>query len=84
MSKNITSDWIEWVNVNIERGCDKDGIFKILLDEGFELKSIIDSMGYIPIANPALRVRSNARSRYSLLSFQHTSKNVCDIVIQAP
>ena len=53
MSKNITTDWIEWSNLNMERGCDKDGIFKALLDEGFGLRSIINSMGYIPIANPA-------------------------------
>jgi len=53
MSKDITPDWIEWSNINVERGCNKDGIFKALLDEGFGLKSIIDSMGYIPIANPA-------------------------------
>jgi len=53
MSKNITPDWIEWSNLNMERGCDKDGIFKVLLDEGFGLRSIINSMGYIPIANPA-------------------------------
>ena len=77
MSKNITSDWIEWVNVNIERGCDKDGIFKILLDEGFELKSIIDSMGYIPIANPALIINplkgkhsSNKQQDYQQILYQ--------------
>lgn len=53
MSKELNADWIEWININYQKGCDKDGIFKILLDEGFGLKNIIDNMGYIPTANPA-------------------------------
>jgi len=52
MSKELNADWIEWININYKKGCDKDGIFKILLDEGFGLKNIIDNMGYIPTANP--------------------------------
>ncbi len=48
MQKPITSDWQDWINLNVSRGCDKDGIFKILLDEGFGYQQIVDQMGYQP------------------------------------
>ena len=29
----FTEDWIGWIDENVSTGCDKNGIFKILLDE---------------------------------------------------
>ncbi len=45
MANIIDSSWKEWINLNLERGCDIDGIFKILIDNGFEyqdIKEILD------------------------------------------
>ena len=48
MDKQITQDWKDWIELNISRGCDQDGIYKILLDEGFSPIDIEKEMGYVP------------------------------------
>ncbi|SVD31158.1 uncharacterized protein METZ01_LOCUS384012, partial [marine metagenome] len=48
LDKQITQDWKDWIELNISRGCDKDGIYKILLDEGFSPIDIEKEMGYVP------------------------------------
>ena len=44
----INKEWIDWINLNISRGCDKEGIYKILIDEGFDPSDIEKQMGYQP------------------------------------
>jgi len=53
MNKPITPDWVDWITLNIQRGCDRDGIFKILLDEGFSREQIVAQMNYEPLVDPA-------------------------------
>jgi prolyl 4-hydroxylase len=48
LDKQITQDWKDWIELNISRGCDKDGIYKILLDEGFSPINIEKEMGHFP------------------------------------
>ncbi|SVD43162.1 uncharacterized protein METZ01_LOCUS396016, partial [marine metagenome] len=48
MDKQITQDWKDWIELNISRGCDKDGIYKILIDEGFSPIDIEKEMGHVP------------------------------------
>jgi hypothetical protein len=48
MSKNLNADWIGWVQTNLQAGCDKDGIFKVLLDEGYCYSDISSCMAYQP------------------------------------
>ena len=48
MDKQITQDWKDWIELNVSRGCDKDGIYKILLDEGFSPIDIEKEMGHVP------------------------------------
>ena len=51
MDKQITQDWKDWIELNKSRGCDKDGIYKILLDEGFSPNDIEKEMGHVPTVN---------------------------------
>ena len=44
----MNNEWIDWIHLNISRGCDKDGIYKILIDEGFSTSVIEKEMGYRP------------------------------------
>ena len=44
----MNKEWIDWIHLNISRGCDKDGIYKILIDEGFSTSVIEKEMGYRP------------------------------------
>lgn len=53
MAKILGPDWQDWIQLNIERGCDIDGIFKILIDEGFEYQQIADHMNYKPVKDVA-------------------------------
>jgi len=48
LDKQITQDWKDWIELNISRGCDKDGIYKILIDEGFSPIDIEKEMGHVP------------------------------------
>lgn len=49
MKKIFNSEWIEWIRTNIDAGCDKDGIYKILLAEGYDEDDIHEQMNYRPI-----------------------------------
>ncbi len=49
MNENIFDDnWKVWIWSNIGRGCDKDGVFKILIDKGFEYEVIKQELNYEP------------------------------------
>ena len=48
MSKEFDKSWDEWLELNLRRGCDKDGIFKILIDEGFDQAFVERKMGHKP------------------------------------
>lgn len=61
MKKNkqhFDDGWKIWIWGNVSRGCSKDGIFRILIDEGFEYSAIKNELNYEPsqditlIANP--------------------------------
>ena len=52
MERAFTPDWLQWIELNLQRGCDKDGIFRVLLDEGFSYQQIVTQMGYEPSADP--------------------------------
>lgn len=52
MKTEFTQDWKNWLTTNINAGQDRDGIFKILLDEGFAFTAIVEQMGYRPSRPP--------------------------------
>ncbi|MCX2976976.1 2OG-Fe(II) oxygenase [Candidatus Marimicrobium litorale] len=52
MERAFTHDWLQWIELNLQRGCDKDGIFRVLLDEGFSHQQIVTQMRYEPSADP--------------------------------
>lgn len=48
MKTVFTQDWKDWITTNVNAGQDKDGIFKILLDEGYTFAAIAKQMNYQP------------------------------------
>jgi len=52
MKTVFTQDWKDWIHTNVNAGRDRDGIFKILLDEGYDFTSIVEQMGYRPSRPP--------------------------------
>jgi prolyl 4-hydroxylase len=48
MKQDIPSDWQDWIKLNISRGCDKDGIVKILFEHDFHPAAIVAAMQYLP------------------------------------
>jgi len=52
MKTEFTQDWKDWIRTNVSAGQDKDGIFKILLDEGYAFTAIVEQMGYRPSRPP--------------------------------
>lgn len=51
MKAQFDESWKGWIQTNIDRGCCKDGIFKILLDEGFDYEAIVRQMGHEPTSD---------------------------------
>ena len=41
-------NWKNWINTNVDAGRDKNGIFKILLDEGYDYSAIQQEMNFEP------------------------------------
>ena len=76
MDKQITQDWKDWIELNISRGCDKDGIYKILLDEGFSPIDIEKEMGYVPNMDVATIVNPlKTEQRTEFTKGVHSEKN---------
>ena len=48
MKTHFDADWKNWIKSNVSAGRDRDGIFKILLDEGYEYAAIKKEMNYEP------------------------------------
>jgi prolyl 4-hydroxylase len=48
MKTEFDNDWKNWIKTNLDNGQDKDGIFKILLDEGYSYDAICREMAYKP------------------------------------
>ena len=46
--KTFDEDWKCWIRHNAERGCDKDEIFKILIDNGFDYDAIRNELKHEP------------------------------------
>jgi LPS sulfotransferase NodH len=54
MVRELDDGWADWIRLNVGRGCDKDGIFRVLLDEGFSHDQIVAEMNYEPAVDLAL------------------------------
>ena len=53
--KEVDDDWKGWIEHNVSNGCDKDEMFRIMLDAGFAHEHISEAMSYEPSwSNPAL------------------------------
>ena len=48
MKTKFTQEWKDWIATNVNAGQDRDGIFKILIDEGFDFSAIVEQMNYQP------------------------------------
>lgn len=76
----FNQDWKNWINENINAGKDKDAIFKILADEGYDHEQIKQQMKHepvVPIAsiiNP-LKADKLARLNNQLQNENGTPKN---------
>jgi len=48
MKTEFSPDWQNWIKTNVDNGQDKNGIFKILLDEGYDYQAIKQEMQFEP------------------------------------
>lgn len=48
LKRKLDKQWKEWLRTNLAAGCDKNGLFKILLDNGFDYKTIRKQMKFEP------------------------------------
>jgi len=56
VSKKLDESWIEWIVLNLSRGCDKSEIIQILIDHQFDAKSIIDELMNHPDASNMIAI----------------------------
>lgn len=48
MKTEFSPDWKNWIKTNVNAGQCRDGIFKILIDEGYAVSAIKKEMNYFP------------------------------------
>lgn len=69
MKTHFDESWKAWISTNVASGHDKNGIFKILLDEGYDYRAIKREMNYEPdlpafmIPNPHKQSRQNQQTQ---------------------
>ena len=81
MKTEFTQEWKDWIATNVNAGQDRDGIFKILIDEGYAFSAIVKQMNYQPsrpvneLLNPFHEPAQSQRNIESS-SFKSTSSKV--------
>jgi len=79
MKTTFDSDWQNWIQTNVNNGQDKNGIFKILLDEGYDYQAIVRQMNFSPsipvdkLVNPFDQTREQAQKRKQPLTVSNSS-----------
>lgn len=48
VNRKLSPEWKNWLRTNLAAGCEKDGLFKILLDNGFDYHTVRREMKYEP------------------------------------
>ena len=48
IKQKLSSEWKDWLNENISKNQNKDGLFKVLLMHGFSFDAIKAQMNYEP------------------------------------
>ena len=90
MKTEFTADWKEWITTNVSAGRDLDGIFKILLDEGYAFDSIAQEMDYKPsrpiseLKNPfdvAAAEKARAAKQNGKSTFSRSTSKSCAAVL---
>ena len=76
MARALDHEWKDWIQINIDRGCDKDGIVEILLENGFAPQDIVKTMSYQP-KSAALLIRMSMGGR---LIKRRKTRYICFII----
>ena len=48
LKKPLNDEWRAWIRHNVERGCSREELFRILVKEGFDLAAIRSELGFTP------------------------------------
>ncbi len=76
MKTHFTEEWKNWIKTNVDAGQNKDGLFKILIDEGYDYTTIKNEMGYEPKLPVAFLINPfNATKQRDALLQQTLSSN---------
>lgn len=81
MKTHFEPEWQEWIKTNLNTGQDPDGIFKILLDEGYAYAAIVKQMNYQPskpsweLVNPFNAKSFKQQQGQQLGNNQHSQQN---------
>lgn len=67
MQTYMDHSWKEWIKTNIARGCDKDGMVKILFDANFHPLTIVSEMNYLPIRSDIIYLLNQALNKEALV-----------------
>ncbi len=77
--RKLDAQWQNWLRTNLAAGCDKDGLFKILLDHGFDYQVVRKQMNYEPklpiymlrnpLKDPQRRAEAESRQKCETLDW---------------
>lgn len=61
-TKRLDANWTGWLNENLQRGCDTEGLVRILLHNAFDIRSIRAAMGVFYPANSPTVLKAEHRA----------------------
>ena len=73
LKTTFTPEWESWIKTNVDAGHDKDGLFKILHDEGFDYWPIVNALNHVPskpmdqLINPLKAAEDRKQAKTCLL-----------------
>lgn len=66
VGKHLSPDWVAWIRLNVERGCDREEMLRILVDEGFGRDQVVEHLDHDAPPGRVLRIPGAQRLRTSL------------------
>ncbi len=63
MQTYMDQSWKDWIQTNLARGCDKDGMVKILFEANFHPLTIVAEMSYLPQSLEVIQLLNQVLSK---------------------
>jgi len=85
LQKTFTPEWKEWIKTNVDAGHNKDGLFRILHDEGFDYWTIVNALDHVPsqpveqLVNPLKAAEDRKQAKKTAAQKSNKPQTIIDL-----